>query len=172
MQTLQAIHTRRSIRAFTADTIGEEDMQTIVKAAAAAPSASNSQMWVFVSIIEPKRVASLRALCPGIIAMPAGVIVLCIDNRKRTIKLEGALEKMPYFDIGAAMQNILLAAHDMGLGGCPVGSFHVGGLRIFLNLPDYIEPCLVVVLGKPKFQPPAPKKRPLEEIYFQERYEA
>jgi len=172
MQTLEAIHTRRSIRAFTTDPISEDAMLTIVRAAAAAPSGGNAQMWAFIGIREPGRLASLRALCPGIIGKPAGVIVLCLDLRRRTAKPEGQLQVMPYFDIGAAMQNILLAAHDLGLGGCAVGSFHAKGLRAFLNLPEAVEPCLLVVLGRPKFIPASPPKRPLEEIYFSERYEA
>lgn len=172
MQTLEAIHTRRSIRAFTNDPLGEDDLQAIIQAAAAAPSGGNAQMWVFVSICEPKRIAALRAFCPGIIGMPAGVIVMCLDLKRRTAKAEGRLDVMPYFDLGAAMQNILLAAHELGLGGCPVGSFHAAALRAFLNLPDSVEPCLLVVLGKPKFTPPAPARRPLDEIYHPEKFEA
>jgi len=171
MQTLEAIFSRRSIRAFTSDPITDEDLHTIIKAAAAAPSGGNAQMWVFISIREAKRIAALRALAPGIIGIPAAVIVMCLDKRRRTASAEGRLAVMPLYDIGAALENILLAAHDLELGGCAVGSFHPKALATFLNLPEFLEPCLLVVLGKPKMTPPAPPKRPIEEVYFRERYE-
>ena len=171
MQTLEAIHTRRSIRSFTSDPVSEEDLETIIRAAAAAPSGGNAQMWVFISICEAGRIAALRALCPGIIGSPTAVIVMCLDLGRRTAKAEGQLQVIPYYDIGGAMQNILLAAHELGLGGCAVGSFHEKGLRAFLNLPDKLEPCLLIALGKPRLTPRQPRQRPLEEIYFKERYE-
>jgi nitroreductase len=73
---------------------------------------------------------------------------------------------MPYYDIGAALQNILLSAHELGLGGCAIGSFHPQGISSFLKLPEHIEPCLLVALGKPKVIPSEPRKRPLKEIYY------
>ena len=171
MQTLETIHSRRSIRSFTPDPVSEGDLLTIIQAAAAAPSGGNAQMWVFISICDPKRIMALRALAPGIIGNPAALIVMCLDLRRRTARPEGRLEVMPYYDLGAALQNILLAAADIGLGGCAVGSLHTEGLRAFLNLPETIEPCLLVTLGKPKVIPRQPSRRPLEEIYFRERYE-
>lgn len=171
MQTLEAIHTRRSIRSFSNDPINQEDLQTIIRAAAAAPSGGNAQMWVFISVSDPGRISALRAISPGIIGSPTAVIVMCLDLRRRTAKAEGSLQVMPYYDIGGAMQNILLAAHELGLGGCPIGSFHEKGLRALLSLPDSIEPCLLIALGKPRVTPRPPRQRPLEEIYYIERYE-
>jgi nitroreductase len=171
MQTLDAISTRRSIRAFTSDPVSDEDMQTIIHAAVAAPTGGNAQMWVFISIQEPKRIAALRTLAPGIIGVPAAVIVMCLNRQRRTASAEGRLAAMPYYDIGAALQNILLSAHELGLGGCAIGSFHPQGISSFLNLPEYVEPCLLVVVGKPRVIPPEPRKRPFKEIYFQEKYD-
>lgn len=171
MQTLDAIHSRRSIRAFTADPVSDQDLQTIISAGAAAPSGGNAQMWAFISVREKKRIAALRALAPGIIGLPAAVVVMCLDNSRQTANPEGKLGVMPRYDIGAALQNILLAAHDVGLGGCAIGSFHSQAICSFLKLPENIEPCLLVVLGKPKVSPSAPRQRPIEEIHFYEKYE-
>lgn len=167
MNTLEAIHTRRSIRAFTTDPVGDEEMDAIIRAAAAAPSGGNAQMWVFIAVRDPKRLLALRSLSPGIIAKPPAVIVLCLDHRRRTTP-EGGLDEMVCFDLGAALQNILLSAHELGLGGCAIGSFNKQGIVTLLNLPPAIEPKLLVTIGRPKFIPPAPPKRPLEEIYFRE----
>jgi nitroreductase len=169
MNTLDAIHTRRSIRSFTKDPISEEDMRVIVQAAAAAPSGGNTQMWAFISIRDPKRLMAVRALSPGIIAVPTAVIVICLDQRRRSSPL-GGMDEMWGYDLGAAMQNILLAAHELGLGGCAIGSFNSKGLSTLLNLPPEVEPKLLISLGKPKAIPQPPKKRSLEEVYLQERY--
>lgn len=171
MQTLEAIHSRRSIRAFTADPVSDRELETIISAAAAAPSGGNDQMWVFISIREKKRIAALRTLAPGIIGIPPAVVVICLDNSRQTANPEGVPSVMPRYDIGAALQNILLAAHDVGLGGCAIGSFHSQAISSFLKLPENVEPCLLVVLGKPEVSPSAPHQRPIEEIHFYEKYE-
>lgn len=172
METQEAIATRRSIRAFTADPVTDSDMQAIIQAALSAPNGGNAQMWVFISIREPKRIAALRTLAPGIIGMPAAVIVMCLNKQRRTASAEGRLAAMPYYDVGAALQNILLSAHDLGLGGCAIGSFHPQGIASLLNLPENVEPCLLVVIGKPRVIPAEPRKRPLHEVYFEEKYDS
>ncbi len=167
METLEAIRTRRSIRSYTSEPLKDADLQKIIEAAVSAPSGGNSQSWLFFSVCEPKRIAGMRAICPGIIGIPSGIIILCLDFRGQKKEV---LPIIKYLDIGAAMQNILLAAHDLGLGGCAIGSFHVEGVKEFLNIPEHVEPILLTVLGKPKSLPSAPKKKPLQEIYFQESY--
>jgi nitroreductase len=171
MQTLEAIHSRRSIRAFMADPVSDRELETIISAAAAAPSGGNVQMWVFISIREKKRIAALRTLAPGIIGIPPAIVVICLDNSRQTANPEGVPDVMPRYDIGAALQNILLAAHDVGLGGCAIGSFHSQAISSFLKLPENVEPCLLVVLGKPEVSPSAPRQRPIKEIHFCEKYE-
>jgi albonoursin synthase len=171
METQEAISSRRSIRAFTSDPVTDADMQKIIQAAVSAPNGGNAQMWVFISVRDPKRIAALRTLAPGIIGTPTAVIVMCLNKQRRTASAEGRLAAMPYFDLGAALQNILLAAHDIGLGGCAIGSFHPQGIASFLNLPENVEPCLLVVIGKPRVVPSEPRKRPLNEVYFEEKYD-
>jgi nitroreductase len=170
MNTLEAIFTRRSIRSFTPDPVSDEDLHTIIQAAAAAPSGGNAQKRLFLAVRQPRRITALRALAPGIIGLPPAVIVLCLD--RRGLPPSEALSPSLHYDIGTSLENILLAAQDVGLGACPVASFHPGGVAIFLDLPAAVEPCLLVVVGRPKFTPPAPRKRNLDEIYYPERYEA
>lgn len=171
METLEAIHTRRSVRSFTDEPVSDEDLQIIIKAAAAAPCGGNAQMWTFISVRDQKRITAMRTLSPGIIGKPTAVIVMCLDQRRSTTDLEGGMDIIPYFDIGAALQNISLASHDIGLGSCAIGSFHPQALVSFFDLPEEVEPVLLVVLGKPRRTPRSPSKLPLEEIHFQEKYE-
>lgn len=172
METLEAIFSRRSIRDFTPEPVSDEALQTILQAAVAAPSGSNAQKRIFITIQNQRRIAALRALAPGIIGIPAAVVVICLDLRANPKEALAAPDPTLQISIGAALQNLLLAAHASGLGACPVASFHEKGLAIFLGLPEGIIPCLLVVVGKPRFIPSAPAKKPLKEVYFQERYEA
>lgn len=169
MNTIEAIHARRSIRSFTSDPLSDEDLLILIQAAAAAPSGSNAQAWVFIAIRNPKRLLAVQSLSPGIISKPAAVIVLCADHRQ-TPHFDQTTNLMIAYDIGAALQNILLAATELGLGGCPVASFNKPGLIRLLKLPEGVEPKLLVTIGKPKFIPEKPPKKPLEEIFFEETY--
>jgi albonoursin synthase len=171
METLEAIHARRSVRSFTDEPISDESLQIIIEAAVAAPSHGNAQMWTFISVRDQKRITAMRTLSPGIIGNPTAVIVMCLDQRRSTTEQEGSVDIMPFFDIGAAFQNISLAAHDIGLGSCAIGSFHSQALRSFFSLPEEVAPVLLVVLGEPRRIPQSPPKRPVEEIHFQEKYE-
>jgi nitroreductase len=169
LDTLEAILTRRSVRTFTPDPVSDEEMETLIQAAAAAPSGGNAQARLFLSVRQPQRIAALRSLAPGIIGIPPAIIVLCLD--RKVLPLNDAFSPSLHYDIGTSLENILLAAHAVGLGACPVASFHARGLSTFLNLPEDVEPCLLVVVGKPRFTPSAPPKRSLAEIYFHESYE-
>ena len=170
VQTLDAIFTRRSIRSFTADAVSDEDLQAVVQAGAAAPSAGNDQAWVFIAVRQPQRLAALRALAPGLPGRPPAVIVLCLDSRRRSDKKESQQAHASFYDIGAALENMLLAAHELGLGGCAVGSFHLQGISTLLGLPQAVAPHLLLALGRPKITPRTPPRRPLGQIFFEEKY--
>jgi nitroreductase len=73
-------------------------------------------------------------------------------------------------DIGLATQNLLLSAHALGLGGCAIASFHRSSVKSFLDLPEGIEPVLLVALGYPAQLPSSPGRRDLKEVYFFERW--
>lgn len=170
MQTLENISTRRSVRSFLPEPVTEEALQTILQATVQAPSGSNAQPWAFVVIQNPKRLAALRALSPGIIDPPVIVVAFCLD-RQRIIPPTSAFIEMALIDLGTALQNFLLAAHELGYGACPIGSFNKAGVKSLLHLPDDLEPHLLVTLGRPHHVPPAPPKRPLQEMIFSEKYE-
>jgi nitroreductase len=170
METINAIMTRRSIRAFTGDPISKDTLDVLLSAAVAAPSGGNRQPWTFIVLCNQKRLKALRSLAPGMIDMPAAVVALCLDIPRATIKEKGDIDEMAWLDLGAAMQNILLAAHDLNLGACPVGSFHEQGVSALLNLPPHLKLALLIAIGIPAIKPAAPIKRPFEEVVFFEEY--
>lgn len=176
MDVLEAIHTRRSVRSFTAEPVPEALLEQVLQAGAASASGGNVQPWAFVLVRSPRRLAGLRALAPGIIGRPAAVVAICLacpeqvrGDEERAARLGGAASSaMARLDIGLATQNILLAAHGLGLGACPIGSFHAQGVATFLDLPAGVQPILLIALGYPAVRPKPPGRRPLAEVCFAE----
>lgn len=169
MDTLQAIRTRRSVRAFTPEPVPDELLQQVLQAGRAAPSGGNNQAWAFILITSPGRLEGLRALAPGMIGRPTAAVALCIDRRRA--EGGGAIaERSAWLDLGIATENMLLAAHDLGLGACAIGSFRREAVATFLGLPEEAELVLLLSLGYPRGEAKDPGRRPLSDICFRERW--
>lgn len=147
MDVLQAIFTRRSIRKFTGAAISEENMQTLLKAGFSGPSAHNMQPWHFVVVKNPATLEYIAEAHPYAKMLPqAGCcIIVCGDDQVQKVK--GLLVE----DCSAAIQNILLAAHGIGLGAVWCGLYPSPDFKNVIadaiKLPDYIEPIGMVVVG-------------------------
>jgi nitroreductase len=144
---LEAIYTRRSIRRFTGEIISDENIKTVLKAGFCAPSAHNKKPWHFVVLKDAALLESISDFHPYAKMLPkAGCgIVVCGDKDKEG--MTGFLVE----DCSAAIQNMLLAAHGIGLGSVWCGLYPVPQLtsemRKILNLPENIVPIGMVVLG-------------------------
>jgi nitroreductase len=170
MDVLEAIRTRRSVRDYTPEPVPDELLREVLQAGVASASGGNVQPWGFVVVQAPERVAGLRSLAPGIIGQPTAIVVICLD-RERARKLGGAGgEQAAWLDIGLATQNLLLAAHGLGLGACPIGSFHSRGVCTFLDLPPAVKPILLLALGCPAAKPASPGRRALADVCFAEEW--
>ena len=96
------------------------------------------------------------------------MIALCLDRSLSTSEPGTYGYDCDLFGLGAAMQNMLLAAHEQGLGACAIGSFHIPSVRTILALPPHLEPKLLIALGHPAGQPRPPRHRPLADICYSE----
>ncbi len=163
MDVTEAIQTRRSVRSYTEQTIDDETLISLVQAGAAAPSGSNSQPWVFVVVRQPQRRKTLQSFAPGMSGTPQAVIALCLNHQRASTDCSS------WLDMGAAMQNILLQAHHLGLGACPIASFHAQAIVTLLELPAHLHPVLLVALGYPQSVPQPPMQRPLDDTLFYEK---
>jgi nitroreductase len=167
MDVLEAIKGRRSIRAFTDEPIASDSLKRILDAARWSPSGSNQQKWRFVVITSPTTRALVRKFSPGMFAMPAAFIVICVEKDP---KANPRAEAVYLADCAIACQNIMLAAYEMGIGSCAVLSFAKVAFREILNLPANIEPLLVVTLGYPAVTPKPPARLELSQIAFMDEY--
>lgn len=147
MDVLNAILTRRSIRKFTGESIKEEDLNILLKSGFQAPSAHNYQPWHFVVVRDENIIDRIVEFHPYAKMLPkAGCgIIVCGDEEKQPNR--GFLVE----DCSAAIQNMLLAAHGIGLGAVWCGIYSVDKLvdsaKDVLGLPENIIPIGMVVVG-------------------------
>ncbi len=149
METLKAILTRRSIRKYSDKKIPEEYYEIMLKAAMHAPTARNRQPWHFIIVSDRKILNELANVNTSwkMLNEAASAIVVCGD-----LELED-LESFIIQDCAAATQNILLTAHELGLGSVWLG-VHPRKERLrplikILNIPPNILPVSMVSVGEP-----------------------
>ena len=169
MNLIEAIKTRRSIRKFTDTAIEKDLLLELVNAGIWAPSAGNMQAWRFIIVTDADKIEKIKNLSPGIFGKPKAIIVVSSDFDEATRRSDLQGERFAIIDASMAAENILLAAHDKGLGACVIGSFHALALQKFLNLPPNIKPILLIILGFPA-EAPKPPKRKSEEVIWWEAY--
>ncbi len=167
MDVFEAIKSRRSIRQFTDEPLGKEELERLLDAARWAPSGGNQQRWRFVVVTSPAQKELIRKFAPGIFAMPSAFIVICADREPDANPWQEALYLA---DCSIAAQNIMLAAHEMGIGTCVALSYAKVAVSEILELPENIEPMLVITLGYPAEDPEPPPRLELSEIAFVDGY--
>jgi len=153
MDTIEAIFTRRSIRAYTDRPVGEDLIELLLRAAMAAPSAGNQQPWQFVVVDDRATLDAIPAYHPysAMLRQAPVAVVVCGDGGK-----EGLGAYWPQ-DCSAATENLLLAAHARGLGAVWLGVYpeadRIARTRELLGLPEAITPFCIVAIGYPAERP-------------------
>jgi nitroreductase len=161
MDTLQALLTRRSVRHFTSEPVTEDQIEVLLKAAMHAPSACNQQPWHFIVITSREQLNAIAALHPyaKMLTQAPLAVIVCGDLTLETCAGNWVI------DCSAAMENLLLAAHDQGLGGVWVGIHpvekRVKEISALLGLPSFAVPlCLAAVGHAAEPLPTADRFRP------------
>ena len=168
-QAITNILTRVSVREFTGEKISEAQLDTLLRAAMSAPSAINKQPWAFIVVTDEAVIAKLGEALPysRCSNKPAVAIIPCGDLSKA---IEGEMANFWINDVSAATENLLLAAHAMGLGAVWTG-LHPDMTRAkmvqeMLGLPEHIIPLCVVPVGVPAEQPEVKDKYKPENIHY------
>ena len=165
------IMTRVSVRTFTGEKISDAQLDTLLRAAMAAPSAINKQPWAFIVVTDEEKIAALGEALPYSRCSnhPAVAIIPCGDLSKA---IEGELGAFWINDVSAATENLLLAAHAMGLGAVWTGLHpdmnRAKMVQEMLGLPEHIIPLCVVPVGYPAEQPEVKDKYKPENIHYNE----
>ncbi len=150
--------TRRSIRKYTETPPDDETVRKMLEAAMFAPSAMNKQPWEFILFHDQEKYRRIVEVHPGgkMLLGAAGAIAVCCDMAR--VHDPGY---MPV-DCAAATQNILLAAHGLGLGACWIGIHprenRIELLKELFKLPPHIHPFAIVAYGCPAEEKEMPER--------------
>lgn len=161
MDTFEAIRKRRSVRAYTEETIPREDLEKIVDAGRLAATGSNRQPWDFVVVTERETIDQLSAASKWL-DQAAAVIAVVMDPDSRWWVEDGA----------AAVENMLLAATALGYGSCWLEGYTLRNEEAFktlLGIPAERQLLTLVPVGVP-VEWPTREKKSLEEVLHWERY--
>jgi len=164
MDVYQAAISRRSIRRFKDIAVPYEALEKCVNTARLAPSGRNLQLCEYI-IIDDEQL--LPKVFDGITRWagqpkpkgtllehtPKAYIIILINS---VLEAElGGNQRMTFYDVGLAAENIILVALEQGIGTCPILSFTEDELKQVLNIPDDYKIALVVALGYPNERPVA-----------------
>jgi len=165
------IRERRSIRSYTDKPPPASLLDRLVDVGRWAPTPSNVQSWRFVVVQEPANLSVLKNLSPGFPKQATAAVVICSEKGdvERFAGITGQV--LVAQEAAMAAQNMHLMAHAMGYGSCAVASFSLAGVTAMLELPEHVEPVLILALGIPSRQPPPPTRKPLETITHYEVYQ-
>ena len=179
MEVLEAIKTRRSIRKYKTDPVDDKTLQTVLDAARLAPSWANTQCWRFIVVqdgkIKNKLANTLNETNPAMNAIRNAPLVIaacaelgksgCYDGVPATDKGDWFM-----FDVALAMQNLVLAAHSLGLATVYVGRADAKEAAKILEVPEGYCFVAMTPLGYPdEIRNPRPRKE-LSEIVFYDKY--
>jgi nitroreductase len=165
MDAIEALLTRRAVREFTPEMVTDEQINTILSAAMHAPSACNQQPWHFIVVDSREQLNAIAGLHPYaqmLLQAPLAIIV-CGDLSLETCPGNWAI------DCSASMENLLLAAHALGLGAVWVGIHpvedRVKDIGQLLGLPGFTRPLCLAAVGHPKGPLPKADRFKAERIH-------
>lgn len=167
MEFSELINKRYSVRAYRPDPIQQQDLQQVLEAARLAPTAANRQPFQLIVIKTQGREADLNRIYDEEWFVEAPLVVcMCALPTDAWARKDGK----NYADVDAtiAMDHLILAAANLGLGTCWIAAFDPAAAREVLRLPDEVEPVAFTPLGYPADQPKTKKRKDVSQLV---RYE-
>ena len=187
MTASETIKTRRSIRKFKSDPVERETVQQLLEAAVLAPSAKNSQPWRFTAVMESKKEEMLSVIRKGISnrgaegedvgtikwtiqVMQQAPVTILVHNTEGIHPWKARKEHESWWDlatvqsVGAAIQNMLLAATELGLGSLWIADVWDAYPELNAWLKTDHQLVAAVSFGHPDESPPVPTRKPMENV--------
>ena len=169
MEFKEIIQKRRSIRGFTNQLITDNKIRRVLEAARLAPSAANRQEWKFVVVRDAdKREALAEAANNQAFVGQAPVIIAAValmPDRIMTCDIPAYA-----VDLAIAVEHIVLAAVDEGLGTCWIGAFSQENVRKILSIPEKYKVVTVMPIGYPAGETSARPRKSIEEVVCYEKF--
>jgi nitroreductase len=163
------VESRYSVRSYKTDPIEEEKLQKVLEAARLAPTATNRQAFQFLVVHTKGREEELKRIYRSDWFTQAPLVVCaCGIPAENWVRMDG--KNYNDVDVAIAMDHLILAATDAGLGTCWIGAFDAEAAKEVLGLPEGVEPIAFTPLGYPAGEPKPKKRKELSELVRYERW--
>ena len=155
---IEAIFKRRSIRKFKSNPVSDNDIEELLEAAMAAPSAGNEQPWQFIVIKDRATLDQIPNVHPYSVMVKQASLAILVCGDMDQVKHD----EMWIQDCSAATENLLIAVSAKGLGAVWLGVYprkeRIKGLRKLLGIPKTVYPFALVPVGYPGEKKPPAKR--------------
>jgi nitroreductase len=172
MDVVEAIKTRRSIRAYQPTPIPDDKLMAILNSVRHAPSAKNAQPWKLIIVRDEELKRKLIRACNNqkFVAEAPIVIAACANMDEAYGMVGGTMNSYP-IDVAIAIDHLTLVAVNEGLGTCWIGSFKEDKVKEVLGVPEHVRVVVLVTLGYPAESPAPPGRKPIGELICYDKYE-
>jgi nitroreductase len=169
MEFSDLIRKRYSVRGYKPDPVEDEKLERVLEAMRLAPTATNNQAFQFLVVHTAGREEELRRIYKQRWFTDAPVVI-CASGipAENWVRKDG--KNYNDVDVAIAMDHLILAATNEGLGTCWIGAFDAQAAKEVLGLPEGVEPIVFTPLGYPDAEPKAKKRKELSELVRYERW--
>jgi nitroreductase len=169
MNFLDLIEKRYSVRSYKPNDVDDTKLQQLLDAARLAPTASNRQPFKLIVIHTAGREMELRRIYDKDWFVQAPLII-CICGTPNQAWIRRDQKNYCDVDVAIAMDHLILAATELGLGTCWIAAFDPVAARAVLGLPDEVEPIAFTPIGYPNDQPRPKRRKDLTELILYDRW--
>jgi len=168
---MNLIETRKSIRSYKPQEVEEEKLNYIIQAFRKAPSAKNLQPWKLIVVKDKKKISDLAIACNNqtFLSEAPILIVACAKEDEAYGVMGGYMNSYP-IDVALALEHLILAATEKGLGTCWIGAFKEKLVKDLLDIPKTVRVVAITPVGYPAQEGGARGRKPLAEIICYDKY--
>ena len=170
MEFTEVLAKKKACREFKDEPVPKDALDQLLRAAKRAPTASNIPYRHFMLIDDRRVIKAVRQISPSFMANPPAIIVVFTDLRVALEKTGRVAEFSSLVDAGAAGENVLLAATNLGLGSQFTMISHMAGIRKVLGLPDHCRVDLIIPIGFPAEGAKSSKARKGANMVYHNQY--
>ncbi len=170
MNLNEIISHRFSVRKYKNQKIEHEKLFQVLEAGRLAPSAVNYQPWHFIVFQNAENLEKIYSVYNREWIKSAPAIILICSNHSKSWKRKSDEKDFADVDIAIATDHMTLQATELGLGTCWVCNFDAPKCAELFDLPEHIEPAVILPIGYPDIDPPEKKRKHLEEIVYWEHF--
>jgi len=168
---MDLIEKRKSIRSYKPQDVEEEKLSYILQAFRKAPSAKNLQPWKLIIVKDKKKISDLSIACNNqtFLSEAPILIVACAKEDEAYGVMGGYMNSYP-IDIALALEHLILAATEKGLGTCWIGAFKEKLVKDLLDVPDNVRVVAITPVGYPAVEGRTRGRKPISKIVCYDKY--